>query len=1160
MAKLQQFRENVTIYRKRQDDPATGRPYTLDALAKAIGLSADELGHRLRGTGRSLLTKENVLAIVRTLAQWETLTWDEAVRLLTLMDYPFDSQDWQTELQRFLVPPPQSFHHASRTSADSLRENPAVPVRRRLFQARELPKEYVPRPKVFNEIKCLLLTYEENQTTPITTALRGAGGFGKTTLALALCHDPDVQAAFPDGILWVELGENPPGPFNVLNEMLHVLEPSVGEAITLEEARKRWRKALEKRACLLVIDDVWRTEALEELLKGGSRCGRLITTRNDQLLPEETKRVWVDTMEPEEAMALLCQGLVEDWHRTLERPILEQVVIQQLGCWPLLVSLARGMLTNQVRRLKKTPGQALVLIKQAYEDRGMAAFHLGDRIERQRTVHACLEVNLRQLEDWMPPHYQARQRYQEMAVFPDGTDIPLATLQTYWQGTGGLQAWEVEDLCLHLSDLSLVLPWNPEQGTVRLHDVMRSYLIQRAGPHLPALHGHLLDSYQLMLRLTRWADLPQSEEYLWQHLVFHICQAGHQDALQSTLTDLCYLTRKALYMGVSALETDLLHASTVLSLGTAESAPFLFVSLYRRMVRISYLLRQAKTEAEIGGLLLSHFGWEEAFAPQRFSLEHDLPHPFLTAWYPLPQGSSPALLRILSGHTRAVFGCVVSPDGKWIVSASHDCTLKVWDAATGTEHLTLTGHTQSVNGCAVSPDGCFIVSASSDKTLKVWDMATGAEQLTLTGHGGEVNDCAVSPDGRWIVSASDDQTLKIWDMVTGAEQLTLTGHTDSVNDCVMSPDGKWIVSASHDCTLKVWDAVTGTERQTLSGHRNRIFGCAVSPDGRWIVSASLDQTLKIWDMVDGTEQLTLSDPTSDIWSHWQSHPISDCAVSPDGSFIVSASDDQTLKVWDMFTRTKQLTISNSVGEITRCAMSPDGRFCVSVANDRTIKVWDMATGTEQLTISDSTDNSWRSLEFIRICDCAVSPDGRRIVSTAGHQTLKVWDATTGAKCLTLSGHMREVYGCAVSPDGGFIVSASGDQTLKVWDAATGAERLTLSGHTREVIGCTVSPDSRFIVSASGDQTLKVWDAATGVEQLILVGHTNSVNGCAVSPDSRFIVSASSDKTLKVWDVRTEQCLLTFPMDGALHGCAFHPDGEHLIACGVWGMRFLRLLK
>src|SRR3989440_6367735 len=236
MAKLQQFREQVTIYRKRKRN-ADGRQYTLEDLGRAIGLSADELGHRLRGNGRLPLSQENVFAIVLALAEWETLTWDEAVELLTWMDYPLYQPDWRAKLQHVLAPPPpQVVPHSP--GADP------PPIHRRPFQARKLPEGYIARPKVFEAVKQLLLTHEGSQTTAITTALRGAGGFGKTTLALALCHDPDIQAAFPDGILWVELGEHPPRSLDVLNGVLHALEPSLSGAITLEEARNRWRTAL----------------------------------------------------------------------------------------------------------------------------------------------------------------------------------------------------------------------------------------------------------------------------------------------------------------------------------------------------------------------------------------------------------------------------------------------------------------------------------------------------------------------------------------------------------------------------------------------------------------------------------------------------------------------------------------------------------------------------------------------------------------------------------------------------------------------------------------------------------------------------------------------------------------------------------------------------
>jgi WD40 repeat protein len=106
----------------------------------------------------------------------------------------------------------------------------------------------------------------------------------------------------------------------------------------------------------------------------------------------------------------------------------------------------------------------------------------------------------------------------------------------------------------------------------------------------------------------------------------------------------------------------------------------------------------------------------------------------------------------------------------------------------------------------------------------------------------------------------------------------------------------------------------------------------------------------------------------------------------------------------------------------------------------------------------------------------------------------------------------------------------------------------------------VSPNGDYIVSASDDGTLKVWDADTGKEQRTLRGHTSDVTGCAISPAGDAIVSASWDQTLKVWDARTGACLSTLYVNGQLNACAFHPDGEHIVAAGADGVYFLQLVR
>src|SRR5262249_40347589 len=100
-------------------------------------------------------------------------------------------------------------------------------------------------------------------------------------------------------------------------------------------------------------------------------------------------------------------------------------------------------------------------------------------------------------------------------------------------------------------------------------------------------------------------------------------------------------------------------------------------------------------------------------------------------------------------------------DGRLAVAAADE--VKVWDAATGREALTLRGHTAGVTGVAFSPDGRRLTSAADDRVVKLWDTATGQEVLTLRGHTGVASSVAFSPDGRRLATASRDGTVRVWD-------------------------------------------------------------------------------------------------------------------------------------------------------------------------------------------------------------------------------------------------------------------------------------------------------------------------------------------------------------------------------------------------------------
>ncbi|KAG6912976.1 hypothetical protein DXG01_010675, partial [Tephrocybe rancida] len=183
-----------------------------------------------------------------------------------------------------------------------------------------------------------------------------------------------------------------------------------------------------------------------------------------------------------------------------------------------------------------------------------------------------------------------------------------------------------------------------------------------------------------------------------------------------------------------------------------------------------------------------------------------------------------------------------SPDGKQVVSASDDLSVRIWDALTGDLVKELKGHTGPVWSVAFSPDGKQVVSGSSDQSVRIWDALTGDLVKELKGHTDDVRSVAFSPDGKQVVSGSDDQSVRIWDALTGDLVKELKGHTDYVRSVAFSPDGKQVVSGSNDQSVRVWDALTGDLVKELKGHTDNVWSVAFSPDGKQVVSGSSDQS------------------------------------------------------------------------------------------------------------------------------------------------------------------------------------------------------------------------------------------------------------------------------------------------------------------------------
>jgi len=572
-----------------------------------------------------------------------------------------------------------------------------------------------------------------------------------------------------------------------------------------------------------------------------------------------------------------------------------------------------------------------------------------------------------------------------------------------------------------------------------------------------------------------------------------------------------------------------------------------------------------------------------------------------------PARESNALVRTFIGHFEPVHSCGFSPDGRLLVSADRQ-SVRLWDVETGTE-LRAIGH-GAVTTCAFSPDGRFIVSGSEDGTVKLWDVYASSEMHTLNAPG-LVTACAVSPDGRFVLAGGLDElgpvsrkALRLWDADSGSEIATF--EEQPARACAFSPDGRFIASA-HDCAPlndkfePKWGGVrwvTPDRRRLLLSppgtvclwdreRRKKLHAlpyglpCLFSPDGSFVVSADIvrdewgdelaDVTaLKFWDPKSGKELRTI---TVEI-------PVRDeCAVSPDGRWLVVACKPATLRLIDAESGAALGELAGHVEGVNACAFSPDGRFIVSASDDHTLKLWDVdeavragaPSGGSEGATGDAASPEDPCADRVATNESGNvrSPDGRSLVNreyeavlfeSAGDGPGRLFFVRDGLGSATFgfgpNGHLYVIAGAdtevreetgEVEPGvpGAKTLLETGHGAGKLWDCDNKAKPRAL-GDLYGVVGdIAFSPDGRFVVSTTS-KWLRRWDVAAGAEPARLDGQASAF---AVSPDARFIFSAS-DAELALWDVETGTKLamlpISLPLSKQVSRLSFDPASPQVI--------------
>jgi RNA polymerase sigma factor (sigma-70 family) len=496
----------------------------------------------------------------------------------------------------------------------------------------------------------------------------------------------------------------------------------------------------------------------------------------------------------------------------------------------------------------------------------------------------------------------------------------------------------------------------------------------------------------------------------------------------------------------------------------------------------------------------------------------------------------------LPGHRRMVLSLAFSPDGKTLASSSD--TVKLWDVGTGKEKLELKPTGGSPWSLAFSPDGKVLatgVGVWEDNTpgfVYLWDARTGKERATLRGHRGVVACLGFAPDGKTLASADSRGTLKLWDAATGRERTGIANPESSFlrQSLAFTRDGTTLVTTmlTHGegwdgLAVKLWEVATGKARTTFWNpppESDRVYAggdsVALSADGKTVVWGAFERLDKAYRAPQSEWKIV---GLAEVW------PIQSLPASPPKRPAEPAG-------------ARPVAVLQHAWPVLAVAFSPDGRTALTASSDQTARLWEVATG-KPLGPPLRHQGSVKAATF--------SPDGTMVLTGSGDHTAQLWDARTGKPLGAPLRHQEGVEAGAISPDGRTVLTGSLDKTARLWDVATRRPLSPPLRHEDMVYVVAFSHDGKTVLTGSEDHTARLWDARTGRPLGPPLPHANAVRAVAYSPDGQTVVTGSTGEAACLWDVRTRRQLS--PAAGrrwAEPAVAFSPDGKKVLTGNMEG--------
>ncbi|KAK7579441.1 hypothetical protein V3481_015239 [Fusarium oxysporum f. sp. vasinfectum] len=449
-----------------------------------------------------------------------------------------------------------------------------------------------------------------------------------------------------------------------------------------------------------------------------------------------------------------------------------------------------------------------------------------------------------------------------------------------------------------------------------------------------------------------------------------------------------------------------------------------------------------------------------AFAPKNSIIRQLFQHYMLELFSLVPetQDDWDGCLQVLEGHDNWVTCVSFSENSKILASGSNDRTVRLWLADSGQCLWELHGHERPIVSVTFSQDSKLLASVSEDGDAQLWSVDSGKCIKELNRYDDWVTSVAFSFGSRLIVSTRQDQTIRLWETGNEGSSQVYKGHEGWVENVVLSPQSGLAASYS-DNIVHVWRIANGQLLRDLRGHTDRVTLVSFSRDSTLLASSSYDKTVRVWRVDNGDCVQILRYKAT----------VKALTFFPSSRLLVTAIYSE-IQVWDIATGECIQELSGHRDWVTHVAFSPDSKLMASASEDETVRLWQVGDD-ERIRNKNSSDGS--------ILAWTVSTN-RALIASVSNDHVQLWRTDNGECTQKLKGHDDSILSVTFSPNTRFLASSSYDGTVRLWKVDTGECLQTLEGHVRFATSMAFSADSKRLATSSWEEFIRLWDVSSGI--------------------------------------------------------------------------------